>query len=272
MKQIGTKKNKDRKTIPGLLLLILGAALLAYFGVWASGTVIHWSFDIGVFFILACGVLFSAFGLLLMQGGIVRWFRKHRLVKWVCIAAASLFFLSFAVVECMILGDAGLNDSKVKADFVLIPGASVVGDRPSLVLQHRLDAAIPYIRKNPQAIVIVSGSLDAGEALTEAEVMKRYLVGKGINAKKIVKEEKATDTVGNVAYSKKIIDSYNINDPKVMIVTNDYHMFRAMLLAKSQGLDAYGITRKIHWSVAPICYCREYFSVMKLFLTGLKAD
>jgi uncharacterized SAM-binding protein YcdF (DUF218 family) len=266
-------KNTDRKMIPGIVLLILGALLLAYFGIWATDTFITWSFDIGVQFILACGVLLTAFGILLLHGGIVRWSRKHRTIRAVFIVAVSLFLLSFAFVQGLILGNAAQNDGKVRADFVLIPGANVVDDQPSLVLRHRLDEAIPYIRANPEAAVIVSGAVGDGSVYSEAEVMKRYLVSNGIDPTRIVREEKATNTIGNVAYSKEIIDGYRLDHaPKVMIVTNDYHMYRALLLAKHQGLDAYGITRAIHWKVAPICYCREYFSLVKLFLTGLRSE
>jgi uncharacterized SAM-binding protein YcdF (DUF218 family) len=262
----------DRKILSGVVLLALGALFLAYFGIWAAGAV-QWSFDIGVQFILACGVVSAAFGVLLLQGGIVRWLRKHKLVRGVSIAVLSLFLLSFVVIQCLIFSQAGRNDSEIHADFVLIPGATVVGDAPSLVLQHRLDAALPYIRANPGAIVIVSGAMGEGETYTEAEVMKQYLVESGISAQRIVMEEQATDTIGNIAYSEEIVESYALgHKPKVMIVTSDYHMFRAMLLARNQEMDAYGITRAVHWSVAPICYCREYFSIVKLFLTGFRAE
>jgi uncharacterized SAM-binding protein YcdF (DUF218 family) len=265
-------EKSERKIVPGIALLVLGAVFLTYSMIWAAG-VIHWSFDMGMRFILFCGILLAAAGVLLIQGGIVRFFRRHKIFRILMLAAVSLFLLSFAAVECLIVSQAGRNDSGVRADFVLIPGATVVGDRPSLVLQHRLDAALPYIRANPGALVIVSGGRGAGESFTEAEVMKRYLVKNGISAQRIIKEEQATNTIGNVAYTEQIIDGYALgHKPKVMIVTNDYHMYRAMLLARNRDMDAYGITRAIHWSVAPICYCREYFSLVQLFLTGLRSE
>lgn len=266
------RKNPDRKTIPGMLSLLAGLLGLAYFVMWAAG-LFSWSFDAGVQFILACGVILTVFGILLLHGGIIRWSRRHRLARGAFIAAVSLFLISFAFIECLILGNAARNDSAVRADFVIIPGATVVEDRPSLVLKHRLDSALPYIRSNPQAVVIVSGAMGEGEVFTEAEIMKRYLVEKGVDEKRVVEEKRALNTIGNIAYSKEIIDGYGLGRaPKVMIVTNDYHMFRAILLAGNQGLDAYGITRAIHWTVAPICYCREYFSVVKLLLTGLRSE
>jgi uncharacterized SAM-binding protein YcdF (DUF218 family) len=266
-------KNKDRYKLPGIVLIVLGAAFLAYFGIWATGKVIHWSFDMGVCLILGCGVLLTASGILLLRGGMVIWFKRHKAVRNVLLAVLALFLLSFGVVEGLVLHDAALNDSAVKADFVLIPGATVVQGRPSLVLRHRLDGAMAYINKNPGAIVIVSGGKGEGESFTEAEVMKKYLVQKGIDGKRIIEEGKATNTIENVAYTKQIIDGFKLGwEPKLVIVTNDFHMFRAMLLARAQGLDAYGISVPIHYSVAPICYCREYFSVLKLFLTGLHEE
>lgn len=259
--------------LPGIVLIALGAVFLAYFGIWASGKVIHWSFDIGVRFILGCGVLLTATGILWLQGGVCRWLGRHRLAQGILLAAAALFLLSFVTIESLVLNDSSRNDSAVKADFILIPGATVVDDRPSLVLQHRLDGALAYIRANPKAIVIVSGGKGEGQAYSEAEVMKKYLVGRGIGGKRIIEEDRARDTIQNVEFTKQIMDGYTLgHKPKIMTVTNDFHMFRVMTLAKAKGLDAYGISVPIHYSVAPICYSKEYFSVLKLLVTGLRAE
>jgi uncharacterized SAM-binding protein YcdF (DUF218 family) len=271
MRKKGNGGAKSR-ILAGIALIVPGALCLAYIGIWAAG-VIHWSFDTGLRFILACGILLPTAGIMLIQGCLARWLARHSLAGRILAAALSLFLLSFVVLESLIIGCAARNDSDVRADFVIIPGATVVEDRPSLVLKRRLDTALPYIRANPETVVIVSGAMGDGETFAEAEIMKRYLVEKGVDAKRVVEETKAVNTIGNIRHSKEIIDGYGLGrTPKVMIVTNDYHMFRTLLLARSHGLEAYGISRKIHWTVAPICYCREYFSLVKLLLTGLRSE
>lgn len=257
----------------GIALLAPGVVLLAYIGVWATGTVIHWSFDVGILFLLVSGVLLAASGILLLRGGKLPWLRRHRAFRKALLAVLAVFLLSFLFVESLVISASSRNDGATGADFVLIPGATVVEDRPSLVLRHRLDGAIPYIRAHPGATVIVSGARGEGEAFSEAEVMKKYLTDRGIAAKRIAEEDRATDTIENVAYAKRIMDGLKPGaEYTLMIVTNDFHMYRALLLARAQGLNARGISVPIHWSVAPICYCREYFSVMKLFISGLRTE
>ncbi len=257
----------------GILLCVLGAALLLYVGVWASGTVIHWSFDIGVCFLLAGGVFSLAAGVLLAKGIAMPWLRRHKVTRAILIAALSLFLLTFVAAESLVIYSAGLNQANRQADFLLVPGASVVDGRPSLILKHRLDGAIPWLKANPNATVIVSGGQGAGETSTEASVMKQYLAENGIELNRIIEEDQASNTIENVAFSKRIMDGLSSGGKHtVMIVTSDFHMFRALLLARAQGVHALGISVPVHWSVKPICYSREYFSVMKLLLTGLHAE
>ena len=257
----------------GIALMAAGTLLLAYVAVWATGTVIHWSFDIGIMFLIVCGALGVLAGVLLVNGFAVSWLRRHKAIRAALITAISLFLLSFMAVEGFVLYGAGLHQSTEAADFMMIPGASVVDDRPSLILRHRLDGAVPYLKANPNVIVIVSGGQGPGKEFTEAAVMKEYLVSNGIEEARVWEEDKAGNTIENLAYSKQIIEDMAPGRPyRLMIVTSDFHMFRAMLLARAQGLNTCGISVPVHWSVKPICYSREYFSVMKLLLTGMHAE
>lgn len=272
MQQRSDKKKKRIHKLAGILLLVIGTLFLVYIGIWSTGALL-WSFDIGVGFILISGLVMTASGVMLLFKRTVRWLDRHRLIARLALSAVLLFILSLVTMEGFVIHEANHNDSNVKADVVLIPGAAIVGDRPSRALQHRLDKALPYIWDNPNAVIIVSGAKGFDETLSEAEVMKQYLVDNGINGSRIIPEEKATNSIGNVGYSKEIIDGLKFDHkPKVMIITNDFHIFRMKLLARVQGMDTYGISVAIHYSVAPICYAKEYFSLMKLFITGMKAE
>ncbi|ENI8832062.1 YdcF family protein [Listeria monocytogenes] len=127
------------------------------------------------------------------------------------------------------------------ADTVLILGAKVNGDPavPSLVLQERLDAAVAYLNEYPKVNVIVSGGQGADESTTEAEVMEEYLVNEGIARKRIEMETKSKRTEENIKYSN---EKFELG--KTVIVTSDYHMYRALMLAKRQGIDASGLPAK----------------------------
>ncbi len=269
-------KNKGAAALAkaiGILLVVLGVALLLYVLVWATGTVIHWSFDIGVCFLLACGIFSTAFGVLLAKGLALPWLRRHRVVRAIFLSALSLFILTFVAVESLVLVGASLHQATLTADYLLVPGASVVEGRPSLILKHRLDGAIPWLQANPGATAIVSGGQGAADTTTEASVMKQYLVQNGVDQSHVIEENQSFNTIENVAYSKRIMDKHSSGSKyTVMVVTSDFHMFRALLLARMQGMDAYGISVPVHWSVKPICYSREYFSVMKLLLTGMHSE
>ncbi len=257
----------------GILLIALGAVLLLYVLVWATDTVIHWSFDIGVCFLLACGIFSTAFGVLLAKGLALPWLCRHKVVRAVFLSALFLFLFTFAAVESLVIYGASLHQSNQPADYLLVPGASVVDGRPSLILKHRLDGAMSWLHANPGATVIVSGGQGAAETTTEASVMKQYLVQNGIEENRIIEENQSANTIENVAFSKKMMDKLSPGSKyTVMVVTSDFHMFRALLLARAQGVDVRGISVPVHWSVMPICYSREYFSVMKLLLTGMHAE
>ncbi|ECW8241084.1 YdcF family protein, partial [Listeria monocytogenes] len=127
------------------------------------------------------------------------------------------------------------------ADTVLILGAKVNGDpaEPAEVLKERLDAAVTYLNENPTMQVVVSGGQGEDESASEASAMEEYLVNKGITRSRIKIEDKSRRTEENIKYSK---GKFNLG--KTVIVTSDYHMYRALMLAKRQGLDASGLPAK----------------------------
>ena len=78
--------------------------------------------------------------------------------------------LGFAAVETPILAGAH-TDAAEETDYIIVLGAGLHGDEPSLSLTDRLSAALDYTEAHPQAMVIVSGGQGAGENMTEAEAM-----------------------------------------------------------------------------------------------------
>ena len=154
-----------------------------------------------------------------------------------------------------------------QADYLLILGARVRGEAVSLPLKLRLDKGYDYLVKFPQAKVIVSGGQGPGEDITEALAMKRYLVAKGINAKRIIMEDKSTSTFENIKFSREIINKIdNTNKKAICIVTNDFHMFRSKMLANRNNFDPIGIPCSTYWQSYISSYLRESLAVIKSFL------
>ena len=149
-------------------------------------------------------------------------------------------------------------------DYIIVLGAQVRKDGPSVALRYRLDAAIDYLNENPSTVCIVSGGQGANEPYTEAEGMAKYLIEKGIDSRKIILEGKSQTTVENIRNSKKLMkEDYN----GVGIITNNFHMFRALRVAEVQGLENIcGISAKSNVLYLPNNVLRECGGILKNWL------
>jgi uncharacterized SAM-binding protein YcdF (DUF218 family) len=122
-------------------------------------------------------------------------------------------------------------------DYLIVLGAQVRGTTISKSLKKRLDTALEYLKDNPGTRVIVSGGQGPGEDISEAEAMESYLLTNGVEENRIIKEDKSTNTNENILFSKKLIPSDNAS---IAIVTNGFHIFRSLSIAKKQGLSRVG--------------------------------
>ena len=188
-------------------------------------------------------------------------FTLRRLV----IICVSLFTISFLLVESLIIFN-NTSQQNVKTGYLIILGAGLKGETVSLTLKERLDKGIEYLSQYPSTKVIVSGGKGPEELISEAEAMKRYLAARGIESDRIIQEDKSTSTMENFKFSKKILSGLQSNGmTKIMIVTNDFHMLRAKMLAQRNGFEAYGITCSTPMSVRLNSYAREYFALIKSY-------
>ncbi|MEY9865988.1 uncharacterized SAM-binding protein YcdF (DUF218 family) [Peribacillus sp. B2I2] len=152
------------------------------------------------------------------------------------------------------------------ADYLIILGARVKGSVPSLSLQYRIDKAAEYLRANKRTLAIVSGGKGPGEDISEAKAMQQGLIEQGIEEARIMMEDKSTTTHENIVFSKELI-----TDPSAsgLIVSNDFHIYRAVEIAKKEGLDMKGIPAKTPIVALLKSYSREYLAITKYYLTEL---
>lgn len=193
---------------------------------------------------------------------------KERLSKRIKKAALLLIgvgLLLFVIVEICILSGF-FAKGKEGLDYIIVLGAQVRENGPSYVLQKRLDAAYEYLENNPATIVIVSGGQGSNEPTSEAQGMYDYLVGRGIAPERILLEDESRNTDENIRYSMQLFDAENSS---VGIVTNNFHVFRGIHLARAEGCaDVYGIAAGSHPGYLPNNMLREFFGVVKDFLAG----
>ena len=126
-------------------------------------------------------------------------------------------------------------------DAVIILGAGLYGETPSAALDSRLREGRDALRENPESLALLTGGQGPGERITEAEAMRRFLVSAQIAEERILLEDKAESTEENLKFSKEILDSkLGAGNYRVLIVTNEFHIARSLLLAKRIGLEAEG--------------------------------
>ncbi|WP_079509211.1 YdcF family protein [Mesobacillus jeotgali] len=186
---------------------------------------------------------------------------KMVLKKWL-IAGMSLSLLYGTFLHYQIIRHAN-EEVPRGGDYMIILGARVKGSRPSLALQFRIDYAAEYLKDNPQTIAIASGGKGPGEDFSEAEAIKKKLVEYGIEESRILLEDKSTNTYENIGFSKKLIPK----EAKTgLLVTNDFHIYRAQMIAENEGLMISGLPAKTPIQAVFKSYLREYLALTKYFI------
>jgi uncharacterized SAM-binding protein YcdF (DUF218 family) len=132
-----------------------------------------------------------------------------------------------------------------------------------LALKARIEAAADYLHDNPQTVAIASGGQGKGENISEAVSIKSELIKRGIEEERIILEDKSTSTYENIAFSKKLIPE---NADKGLVVTNDFHVYRAKMIAGDYGLDAEGLPGETPAQALVKSYAREYLAITKYYL------
>ena len=180
-----------------------------------------------------------------------------------------LCFVVGAFVSIFMMKYAFFNEPSVGTEFsgtVVVLGCKIINKRPSLTLKGRLDAAYEYLDKHKDVVAIVSGGQGWDEETSEASVMKKYLVDKGIEEHRIIMEEKAVNTDENIKFSGEIIKENNL--PQTMyIVTDTFHSYRGFLFAEKNGYEAKNISSDIYWPLFGEYWVRDLLGVLHMKLT-----
>ena len=178
--------------------------------------------------------------------------------KRIALLILSLGLLYSILVFSLILSS--VNDQGIEsADSLIILGAQVRGEpaKPSPVLKERLDTALIYLQNNPATKVVVTGGQGHDEMDSEANVMADYLISHGIDPDMIIREDESTNTMENLLNAKKLTDL-----GQTVVVSNDFHLYRAKMLAKRIGINnVTGLAAKSTTSAKTVTYLREIFAL-----------
>lgn len=120
---------------------------------------------------------------------------------------------------------------------IVVLGAQVERDgNPSVQLTWRLDKALEIYRQQPMPIV-VTGAQGADEPATEASVMAAWLTDRGVRPAHVLMDESSFNTRENIENAIKLLENRTID---ILIVTSNYHLPRAMQIARDLGLNPSG--------------------------------
>lgn len=148
-----------------------------------------------------------------------------------------LFLLASVGTGCVILLNALGSSGNV--DYVVVLGTKVEGSTPSAMLSDRIRAAAKYLDSHKNVTCIVSGYQAEDAEISEAQCMYNGLVELGIDPSRILLEEEATSTRENFQYSLAMIEQRDGKLPKkVAVVSSEFHLYRAKMLAKHFGVEA----------------------------------
>lgn len=212
------------------------------------------------------------------------------------------------VLQILIFGSIPRSAAR-ELDYVIVLGAKTHSDGSlSKTLKYRLDKASDYVLQNPNTVLILSGGQGRRECEPEAETMQKYLLDKGVPELQMLLEIQSSSTVENIAYSRVLISDMRAKERekldeqhqkqkgvrelpehlkhleryhedvgegglerpvRVGILTSNFHLFRAMQIAKKQNMyHISGIASKSDPVLLVHMAVRDALAVLKDRLAG----
>lgn len=170
-----------------------------------------------------------------------RSYLKKKLLKWIAAVLIAAIMLPFAVSGYVKLSTKnmivdGENVSGDEFDCILVLGAGVwSGGRPSHMLADRLDVAIDAYEAGAAPKLLMSGDHGRRE-YDEVNVMKDYAIDAGVPSEDVFMDHAGFSTYESLYRARDVFMA-----KRVLIVTQGYHLHRALYVAHALGIDAKGI-------------------------------
>lgn len=212
---------------------------------------------------LACGVGIIGLVLLLVVAVVAR---RHALISLAFAAVLVVCYLAFLFFCYLTYGFVYRRMPIPRAaDYVVVLGAGLMGGRHvSPLLASRLERGRSVYESLDGAngpMLIVSGGKGSDERLSEAEAMANYLVERGFPADRILIEDRSRTTEENLLYSAALMREARPDGYRSVVVTNDFHSYRAALIARDLGVPAQVAGSPTAAYFLPSATIREFIAV-----------
>lgn len=231
-----------------IVFIIIGAAVFVAFAAAVFDRVLNFGNIVG----MLMGAAYVLLGVFINRLDVT----NQRLVA--VIAACVLLLMLLLMRNVYASGKTDAKSERV----VIVLGCKVKGDRPSLALLKRTDAAYRFLLSNPSSVAILSGGQGRGENLSEALCMQQLLYDRGIAKDRLILEDKSTSTDENIRFSLAIMEELGM-EREVAIATSEYHQKRARLICSRYGIKASSVSSKTKWNLLPTFLIREIFALIK---------
>ncbi len=238
------------------LYTLIGAALVFNAAYLYSARIVHtgtWMTLLGGLALILYAVMRRAL-LTVSDRGVLQLLRRG---LYACVALGLCVMLLFTLY--------GARDTATYDEGAcIVLGAGLVGERITPTLANRLDRAVEYHTRNPEGYIVVSGGKGPGESVTEASAMRNYLLRSGVDDTRIVVEDRATSTMENMLYSRDaLVEQTGFDtDQPVIIISNRFHLFRAVQYAQIAGFHATHVGGGVPWYTIFANYVRETAAIV----------
>ena len=166
---------------------------------------------------------------------------------------------SLASISILMLGSD--NDSK-DAEYALVLGYALDNNQMQETLKLRLDEAVKYAKANPKTKFVLCGGKTGKNKISEARIMEDYMYRAGVDQRRLIIEDKSQDTIENIKNSLAYIDRYK----KIVVISSDYHVFRAKQICKKLDLDVHCLGTYSPMALMPNALLHEKLGLIKVDL------
>lgn len=264
MKKITIKPMNFIKKFVTVLLVLVGAVCFFYaFAMYFSGFGGFLSFV----WLIPAALGFLLAGVLAGKITLRKW--QKRMMIYVLIPIIVIFL----VVE-LIIFSAFFEKPKEEPAYIVVLGTTVYEDGPCYLLRQRLKEAAKWAETYEDAKIIVTGGQGETEPFTEGSEMRRYLIEElGISEDRIIVEEASMNTFENMTFSGEILEkedeNFSYEETPILIVTNNFHMYRAMQIARKAGFENIsGAPSGTYIYLFPHYMVREFCAILKNLAMG----
>lgn len=194
---------------------------------------------------------------------------KRLIIACFCLGAAGLLVL--IGINALIKGavqDRIVESNKIpieEADCIMVLGCQVKeGGEPSHMLRDRLQRGVEVYELDVSEKLLMSG--DHGRTdYNEVETMKRYAIDEGVDSENVFMDHAGFSTYESIYRAKKVFGV-----KKMIIITQEYHLYRALYIAEQLGIEAYGVASDYHTYVGQSMRdLREVLARAKDFVTTI---